>query len=218
MAVIEAVLALASKDMSSNMGNITQSNGSKLVVLADGQGEGTLKLGLLSIQQQVLSVEASADDARGVTELNTGVALGGQDHGLNVDELAQTGLLLALGVVAAGRRNKQHVLDTGLLGGLAQLDGDVKLVLVGGRDHADGVAAHLLEHLDHLAHAARVVRDDLGSERLELRALGVGRVEGQTGDAVDLLGKLALLEEQLGDEEAGLAVDGGDANVASHDC
>lgn len=195
VAIIEAMLALTSEDVSSDVGDITQSNGSKLVVLANGQGEGTLQLRLLSVQKQVLGVETSANDAGRVAQLDARVAFGAQDDVLNVNELAQTGLLVPLGVVAAGSRDEQHVLDAGLLGGLAQLDGDVDLVLVGGRDHADGVTADLLEGLDHLALAARVVRDDLGSERLELLALGVGRVESQAGDAVDLLGELALLEE-----------------------
>lgn len=216
MTVVEAVLALASEDASSDVGNITQSNGSELVVLANGQGKGTVQLGLLGVQQQILGVETSADDAGGVAQLDIGVALGAQHDGLNVDELAQTGLLVALGVVAAGSRDEQDVLDAGLLGGLAQLDGDVDLVLVGRGDHADGVTADLLEGLDHHALAAGLVRDDLGSKRLELLALGVGRVEGEAGYAVDLLSEPALLEEELGNEEAGLAIDGGDADVASH--
>lgn len=195
VAIIEAMLALTSEDTSSDVRNITQSNGSKLVVLANGQREDAVQLCLLGVQQQVLGVETSADDTGRVAQLDARVAFGAQDNVLNVDELAQTGLLFSLGIVAAGSRDEQHVLDFGLLGGLAQLDSDVDLVLVGGRDHTDCVAANLLKSLDHLALAARVVRDDLGSEGLELRALWVGRVENQAGDAVNSLGELVLLEE-----------------------
>lgn len=60
MLVIEAMLALAGKNMSSHMGNVTKRNGSELVVLANGNGKHTLRLGLVGVREEVLSIEAGA--------------------------------------------------------------------------------------------------------------------------------------------------------------
>lgn len=61
MSVIEAVLALAGEDMGSHVGNVTQGDGSELVVLADGDGQQSLGLGLVGVGEEVLGVESSTE-------------------------------------------------------------------------------------------------------------------------------------------------------------
>lgn len=145
---------------------------------------------------------------------NIRITLLSQHQSLQINKLPQSRLLVPLGIIAPSSTNQQHILNTRLLGRIGQLDANVKLVLLRGRDQADGVAADLLEGIDHLALAAGVVGHDEGTERLELFGLGRGRVEGEAAEAGDLLLEALFFEEELGDEEAGLAVDGGDANVA----
>jgi len=57
--VVEAVLALAGKDVGCNVGNISKCHRRELVVLANGQRQQTLGLSLVGVKKEVLGVESS---------------------------------------------------------------------------------------------------------------------------------------------------------------
>lgn len=61
VSVIEAVLALAGKNVGSHVGDIAKGDGGELVVLADGDGQQSLGLGLVGVGKEVLSVESGTD-------------------------------------------------------------------------------------------------------------------------------------------------------------
>ena len=83
---------------------------------------------------------------------------------------------------------------------------------MGRRDDHDGIDAHLLEDIRHLAHSTRLVRHDVSTELLEI--LAFGRVQGETGDALEVLLEVVIGKEELGDEVSSLTVGGGDADVS----
>lgn len=83
-----------------------------------------------------------------------------------------------------------------------------------GRDQTDGVAARFLEGGHHLALTAGLVRDDYGTQLCKLFGFGRVGVQREACHAVDLLLELVVGEQQFSDQEAGLAVDGCDANFA----
>lgn len=141
------------------------------------------------------------------------IALGRQKHGLELDELAQARLLLRVGVVAAGRADEADVLHLGLLGRADELEGDVALVLVGGRNQAEGVAARVLKGLSRVALAAGLVGDDLGTELLGRLGTVRGWVQDQGHDGVDFA-REELAEQELDDGKAGMAISGGNTNLS----
>lgn len=87
-----------------------------------------------------------------------------------------------------------------------------------GWDYADGVGAGGFQCFSHVAGFSRDVFDDDGAEFLEFFAFRRGGVEGETGDGFKVSGEVVVSKEELGDEVACLAVDGGDAEVSRHDC
>lgn len=158
----------------------------------------------------------SPDDTGRVAQAGRGIALGRQNLSLDVDELAQARLLGGFGIVAARRADEEHVLDARHLRRGCKLHCNVELVMVRRRHEADGVAADLLQRRDHAADAARLVSHYVGAQRPQLLCLRRGRIHRQPRQAVDLLGEPVLLEEQLGNEEARLAVNGRDTDAARH--
>lgn len=215
-----------------------KSDGGELVLRAYGQREKALLRGLRRVEQQVLGVEASTeeenavsstvpgphplspknppDDARRVAQRRARIALRAQHQRLHVEKLPQPRLPPRVGVVAAGRADEAHVGHAGAPARAHQLDDDVELVPVRRRHQADGIAARRRERLRHVALPAGLVRHDPSAELGQLSGLGRGRVHGQAGDGVDLGREVGVGEDEFGDEEAGLAVDGGDADVAGH--
>ena len=83
---------------------------------------------------------------------------------------------------------------------------------MGRRDDHDGIDAHLLESIRHLAHATRLVGHNMGTELLEI--LTFGWVQGEAGDAVEVLLEVVVGEKELGDEVPSLTVGGGDTDVS----
>lgn len=61
------------------------------------------------------------------------------------------------------------------------------------------------------------MRDDLDALLVEFFAACCRGVHGQAGQRVPTLFEVLVRDEQLGDEVAGVAVDGRDADVARHD-
>lgn len=104
-----------------------------------------------------LSIEASPDDARRMTSRCASIALGSHDHGLEIDELTKMGLLVTLSNITASRRDQEHVGHIRLLSRVDEFNCDVVLLLVSRRDQAHGIATRLLESLDHVALATRLV-------------------------------------------------------------
>lgn len=84
------------------------------------------------------------------------------------------------------------------------------------RDQADRVSTALLENIGHGFLLARLVLDDGGAQLLQFFAfLRIG-VQGEAEEGVVLGVEVRVGEEEFGDEEAGLAVGGGDADFARH--
>lgn len=152
-----------------------------------------------------------------MTKLDIRVALTHEDLSFQFNEFTKTRLLVLFGKIAPSGTHEKHVLHASLFGSVDQFHGDVELVLVGGGDEADGVALHLLERLDHVSDTTRLVRDDFCAELFECLTLGPSRVKRQGGDGIDLLGEIRVGEKEFSDEVAGLAVGGGDADIARHD-
>ena len=99
--------------------------------LPDRDRQPPLALRLLRVQQQILRVEPRADDAlvvAGVARL--WLAFGLEREGLELDELAEAGLGIARGVVAARGGEEDEVLDgVVFLRGFDERAGDLSFVL-----------------------------------------------------------------------------------------
>lgn len=121
-------------------------------------------------------------------------------------------LLVSLSEIAPRRADEADIGDIGLLGRLDHLHRDVEFILMRRRDQTHGLGANLLERLDGVFQTAWFVGDDLDAQLGELLAFfGVG-VEGKAGDGLDGGFEGLVCEQELGDEEAGVAVYGGDAD------
>lgn len=151
-----------------------------------------------------------------MAKLDLRIALCHKNLGLELDEFTKTRLFILLREITTGRAHEENILHTSLLGSLDELHRDVEFVLVGRWDEADGVAFSLLESLDHVPDATRLVWDDRAAQLLNRLALSSSRVKRKTDNRVDLLGEVFVGEEEFGDEVASLAIGGGDADVARH--
>ena len=123
---------------------------------------------------------------------------------------------LRVSVVAACRANEKHIRHARLFGRLGQLRSDVELFAVRRRDKTDGIAARVFKRLGQVNDAPWAVGDDGGPKVPEFTDVGRFGVQGQAGHGVDLGGECGVAEEELSNEEARLAVNGCDTDVAWH--
>ena len=88
-----------------------------------------------------------------------------------------------------------------------------------GWDEANGIGSNLLQRVDHVSHLAWLVRDDCRALLGQLFAVRIIGMQGEAGNRVDALREVLISKEEFGQEVAGMAVDGGDAEFARHgDC
>jgi hypothetical protein len=125
-------------------------------------------------------------------------------------------LLIPLSEIAPRRADEADIGDVGLLRRLDHLHRDVEFLFMRRRNQAHGLGADLLQGLDGVFQTAWFVCHDLDAQLGEFLAFFCVGVQSETCDGLDVGFEGLVCEEQLGDEEAGVAVYRGDANCAGH--
>lgn len=144
------------------------------------------------------------------------IALSFHDQSLKVNKFPKTRLPAWIRIIAGRSTDEAHVGYARFLRPINQFSADVVLVLMRRRDKAHGIATGVLQGFGDVPNATGLVRDDFGTETFEfLGLLGVG-MHGEPDDCVDFSGEFTMFEDEFGDEEAGLAVDGRDTDFSRH--
>lgn len=97
---------------------------------------------------------------------------------------------------------------------MGQLYTYVKFFLMRWRDKTESITACVLERFCHGANASNDVGNDGCSKILELlRAVGLG-IKSEPNNRINLASKIFIFENELGNEESSLAINGRDANLS----
>lgn len=123
-----------------------------------------------------------------------------------INELSQPGLHIPLGQVAPRRADETHIGHVGLLRRLDQLNRDVDLVLIGRGNQTHGVGLGFLKRVDRISHLAWLVSDDLRPQLGQVFASLCICIECETGYSSEFSFESGIAEEELGDQEARLAL------------
>lgn len=144
------------------------------------------------------------------------VARARQELRLEIDKLAQPGLLVPLRDIAPSGADEADVRDIRILSRLDELRGDLVLLRVRRRDQAERVGAGALQRAGHVLELPGGVADDRDAHAGQFPAVGVVGVQREPHDRVDGAGEVLVRPEQLGDQVAGVALGRCDTHAARH--
>ncbi len=144
------------------------------------------------------------------------VSFGCKDELFDLEEFFQPRLLAFVRKVSACGTQQQHIWNVCFLGRLDQFVRDVEFVFIGRGNDTYRVRFRLLKRFHHIFHPSWLVRNDGRAELSERLAVGVTRLQGETDDGANLRGKVLVGEQELGNSEASVAINGGDTNITRH--